>query len=181
MDNLEKFDLFEYHYRSKHEVLISYKGPFDKEVLTVIGSYIKIILGKNPMASKRIFKIFMELAQNVSYYSTERNILEKHAKSGIGTLAIIEQNDNYTFHTGNEITNNSIIEVIEKCEIINALDKNGLREYKRKQLRLPDGVFGGANIGLIQVALTSMHPIEFKAVPIDDKISFLGLTVRINK
>ena len=75
MEDAETFDLFDYHYKSNHEILLSYKGPFRKDVISIIAEYIKVIIGKKPNLGKKVLKIFLELAQNVSYYSDEVNIL----------------------------------------------------------------------------------------------------------
>ncbi len=176
----DDFDLFDYHYRAKDDILLSYKGPFSQNVLNILGTYIKVILSKNPKQSQKIYRILFELAQNVAYYSAQRNTLDAES-DGIGSLVILEKSDAYFFVTGNSVSKTDLGNILDKCEKINSLDSKGLRAYKRKQLELPDGVKGGANIGLIQVAITAANPLNFATVPIDDKTDFFSVAVKVDK
>ncbi|RLD77713.1 MAG: hypothetical protein DRJ10_11465, partial [Bacteroidetes bacterium] len=79
------------------------------------------------------------------------------------------------------VQNDDIVSIIEKSEIINSLDREELREYKRQQRKLPPGKRGGAHIGLIQVALTSANPLDIEVNPVDDDHSFFSIAVKIDK
>jgi hypothetical protein len=174
-----KFDLFKYHSLFNQNVQISYKGPFESKVLSVLGNYIRFTIGKNPKASKKIFNIFIELAQNIAHYSAEKNLFG--VEEGVGSLVIAEYSDYYAFSTGNIVKNEDVIVIIEKIELINSLDREQLREYKRVQRNLPQREKGNANIGLIQVALTSANPLDIEVTLIDDKYSFFAITVKVDK
>lgn len=176
----EKFSLYNYHNTFDKDILISFKGPFDKHILAIIGNYIEVMLGKNPKAGKKIFKIFIELAQNIAFYSAEGRE-NMSADAGIGTLVIGEFDDHYSFIAGNVVRAEDVVEIIEKSEIINSLDRNSLREYKREQRKLPQGEKGSAHIGLIQVALTAASPLDIEVTPIDEKYSFFTISVNIEK
>ena len=180
MESQNQFDLYDYHNIFEGNVLLSYKGPWNDHVVFSMGNYIKVIVKDNASVSKKIFKIFMELAQNVSFYSAEYNKLDEKKKIGIGSLVILEENNNYNFYSGNVVNNVDIIPIIDKCDVINALDREQLRQFKRKQRQLPRSEFGGANIGLIQIALTADNPIDIKLTPITEDKSFfsIGVTVK---
>jgi len=96
-------------------------------------------------------------------------------------LLIMEFPDSYSFITGNAVLNDNIIPLIEKCEFINSLDRESLREYKREQRRHPQGNLGNAHIGLIQVALTAANPLDIEVSPLDDEKSYFSIAVKINK
>ena len=176
---MKEFNLYEYDKLFSKEIQISYKGPFDKHILTILGNYIKTIIGKDKQLSIKLFKIFIELAQNISYYSSKRS--KTIDDSGIGILAIREVDDKFYLHSGNQVKAEDVFPILDKCEIINSLDRDGLREYKRQQRNLPRGEKGGAHIGLIQVALTSANPLDIKVTPIDDDYSFFAVTVVVDK
>lgn len=180
MDDKRKFNLYEYHSMFDEHVLISYKGPFASGILALIGDYIKTIIKKNPKIGKKVFAIFMELAQNIAYYSAERSVLETK-DNGIGTLVITEADEHYEFSTGNIVFNKDIIPVIDKCEVINSLDRESLRKYKREQRMLPSDQHDNAHIGLIQVALTSANPLDIEVTPIDNNRAFFAVKVKIDK
>ena len=175
----KRFDLFKYHSMFNQNVQISYKGPFDKSLLAVFGNYIQVIIGRNPQASKKIFNIFIELAQNIAYYSAEKNHFG--SKDGVGSLVISEYKEYYAFATGNIVKNEDVIPIIEKIELINSLDREQLRKYKREQRNLPQGSRGNAHIGLIQVALTSANPLDLEVTLLDNDYSFFAITVKVDK
>lgn len=180
--NHNKFNLFEYHNMLYQDIQLSYKGPFDKHILAAIGNYIKVIVRQSPKATKKVFSIFIELAQNISYYSAEMDKLANNDKeTGVGTVVIGEVDSHYNFVVGNIVRNEDIIPVIDRCEVINSLNREELRRYKREQRNLPQGVHGGAHIGLIQVALTSGNPLGVDVTPISDDYSFFSLNVKIDK
>ncbi len=176
-----RFNLVEYYFRSKHNVIVSYKGPFDKNALNLIGNYIRGILSMNLQASKKVFKVFIELAQNISQYSAEKNIIGDYIGAGVGSLVIVQFEEYLQLVTGNLIKNEDIAPVIEKCELINTLDKEGLRKLKREHLMQHDSNKDGANIGLIQLAITSANPLDIEISSIDKEFSFFTIRVKINK
>jgi hypothetical protein len=161
--------------------IISYNGPFDAQVLSVIAENIEYSLSNNPRVSKKIFKIFIELAQNISYYSAEKHKNEAGSDFGVGILILREYENYYSFSTGNIIERSQVLPVLQKCETINMLDRDKLREYKRKLRNMPSGVPGGGNIGLVQVALTADHPLEYSVINLDNEKSFYIVNVKVNK
>lgn len=178
------FSLYEYHNLLHQNILVSYKGPIDERIMTVIGDNIEIVTNDSTdKARSKIFKIFMELAQNVWLYSAESCTSLSGRRLGMGTLVIGEFGDSYTFVTGNVVRNTDIEPVIEKCEIINSLDRDSLREYRREQRRLAkDGKNkNSGNIGLIQVALTAESPLDIELTPVSDEESFFSIAVKIKK
>ncbi len=172
------------NYRSFAKNLnISYKGPIDGKILQAIGVYIEELLSEHPIAARKMFKVFVELAQNISYYSADRTIFNKKAQKdiGVGSLSVEESENAYHFVTGNLVKNEDINSIADKIELINSLDREELREYKRKQRKLPFGKKGGANIGLIQISLTSQNPLDIEINPVDEEHSFFSLGVKIDK
>jgi len=179
MESLDtkQINLFDYHHIFQNEVLLSYKGPFDSIVLSVLAKYIELLVEKDANASRKMFKIFIELAQNISSYSSE---VRPSDGAKIGQLAIGETPDHYSLVTGNLISNSDVVPVIEKCEIINSLDRDALRKYKVEQRNLATSM-EHSHIGLIQVALTASQPIDLEVVHIDDEFSFFTVSVKVNK
>ncbi len=182
MKYTKSLNLVDYYKNTAKDLHISYKGPIDTSILQVMGRYLEELLSKHPIAGKKLFKVFIELAQNISYYSAEKSVFNNGAKEiGIGTVLVKEFIDYYVFVTGNLVNNEDIDSIIEKSEHINSLNRDELREYKRQQRRLPQGEKGGANIGLIQVALTSSNPLDIELSPVDKNHSFFSIAVKIDK
>jgi hypothetical protein len=159
-------------------IRISYTGPFDAQVLSVMAKNIEFSLSNNPSVNKKMFKIFLELAQNISFYSIEK---DQSDKQGIGTLTIKEYEEYFLFATGNIINHKDAEIVIERCEKINSLDRNSLREFKRKARNRAHSATGGGNIGLIQVALTSRNKLQYKTIPLEKGESYYIVAAKIDK
>lgn len=174
-------DLFYLYKNLGDNINISYKGPFNSHILSFVGEYIKLIINNNPKASKKLFKIFIELAQNIAYYSAEVDELFEGKEDGVGVVAIGEFEEYYTLHAGNLIHKQHAQVLEDKCNYINSLDKDSLREYKRTQRNLPQNAKDGANIGLIHSALTSDNPLIYKLSPVNEEHSFFALTITVMK
>ena len=168
-------------HRTTDNIAISYTGIFDTEILSVLAKEIEGTLSPDDKINKKVFKIFIELAQNISMYSLEREPNSEGTDMGVGTMIIRDFNDYYEFSAGNRTTKDSIIPVMEKCDNINSMTRDKLREYRRLQRNMPAGIKGGGNIGLIQVALTASNPIEYALVKCEDGEYFYIVSVKINK
>jgi len=178
MDRSEAISLWDY-YMLHEKTQISYQGPFDRNILQSIGNLLRTN-GTSKATQKKTFSIFIELAQNVASYSAE-SINVGGEDLGIGTLLIADFQDHYKVLTGNLIRNESLDKIVDKAETINKLDRDELRRFKRERRRLPRSSKGGANIGLIQVALLSSNPLDVEVISVDDDTSFFALTAKIDK
>jgi len=69
----------------------------------------------------------------------------------------------------------------EKIDKINSLTHEQLREYKRLMRKKQDTDLGRGNIGLIQTALVSGNPIEYKLIEIDEQHYFTIVSSKIDK
>lgn len=175
-----EFSLFDYYSLTKRDdVLISYKGPVSDLILAEISRDIRDKFSESPKASKKLFAIFVELAQNILYYSSEK-VQFGNKNDSIGTILITRSKKYLTFSCGNLVENKYIEDLVEGCKKINSLNRDELREYKRETRSAPQKERSkGAGIGLIQVALTSGNPLGVEARHVDDKYSFFSLSVKI--
>ena len=72
----KEFNFFEYHTQINQEnIILSYKGPITAMLIAELSRDIRKEIRSNKKASKKVFSVFMELAQNVLYYSSEINSL----------------------------------------------------------------------------------------------------------
>jgi hypothetical protein len=178
----QEFSLFDYYtLTNKKNVLISYKGPVTDVIMAEISRDIRTKFSENPKISRKIFAIFIELAQNILYYSAEKIRFGDYNDS-VGTILITETSDHYTFSCGNLVEDEYISELVESCKTINSMNREALREYKREQRSAPKKDRSkGAGIGLIQVALTADTPLKVEYAKIDNILTFFALSVRISK
>ncbi|MDX2302216.1 MAG: SiaB family protein kinase [Microscillaceae bacterium] len=178
-----EFNFFEYHTQISHEnILLSYKGPLSDVLLSEFSRDIRRKLdNEDPKIGKKVFSVFMELAQNVLYYSKEENLFGDN-KDKVGTLVIVQNDTHYRLITGNLVFKKDVPYLQEKCEVINSLDRDALREYKRNLRNEPSGEESkGAGIGLVQAALTSSHPLEIQIQELSGSYAFFILFVNVKK
>jgi hypothetical protein len=166
------------------KVLICYKGPFLDRVLNLIGEKINTLFNENPRLNKKVFSIFIELAQNIAYYSEKRYEDENGIGKtfGEGSFVISESDDFYTLTSSNLIKKSWEKEVVEKCDMINKLDTDGLRKLKRELRNRPrhEGQLGG-NIGLVDIALKAGTSLNVDISSEDEQFSFFTLAIDVPK
>ncbi len=179
----KEFNFFEYHSQiTQDNIILSYKGPLTDVLLAEFSRDIRLKLQQeSPKIGKKVFAIFMELAQNVLYYSKEVNHFGNQDK--VGTLVIVQTEDSFKLITGNLVYKDAVTRLVEKYNTINALDREALREYKRKLRNDPQGEESkGAGIGLVQVALTAGGPLEVKIKELPGgEFAFYALFVSVPK
>ena len=163
------------------KTVISYEGPFFIHILTVFSKYVKILTRDFPDASKKIYKIFFELAQNITYYSAEVNEINKDNRTGVGSFLLEEDEKFYIFSTENKVLREHGVILKNRCEYINSLDSKNLRELKREQRILSQGEKLGAHIGLMQAALMSNYALSVTIRKVDKEYSMYELKVTIDK
>lgn len=182
---MDQFVLMDYQPSNKEDVLVYYKGAFTASVLSQISINIRRRISRSKRVAKRVFSIFIELAQNVALYSTEINQLggsDEEYTAGVGVFLIEDKQDYYLLTVGNLVSNQEGQRVAGKIDDINQLDENALRSLKVKQRAKPryDGRHG-ANIGLIHVALQAAKPFKYTLREVNEYSSFLLLHVKIDK
>ncbi|MFP4448356.1 MAG: SiaB family protein kinase [Bacteroidales bacterium] len=167
--------------KSTTENLLSYEGPFFIDLLTIFGNYIKLYLKNNLIAQKKLFKIYVELAQNVAFYSEESYLLKnENKKIGIGEMNLKETDTDFRFTTRNLVKSKDAKILSQRCEIINDSDFNKLKELKRNLRMSSPGEKYGARIGLIQAKLISKNNIEYSLIEKNKDYSIFKITAKIN-
>lgn len=163
------------------EKVMSFHGPLTINLLSFVGNYLKSVINTDQVLSSRLYKIFIELTQNVSYYSAEAKEVERGIKSGVGWFLLNEYDEYFIFTTGNLIKKEDGYKLTRNCTEINSLNEEHLRKLKRKtrgEAKIRDI---GAHIGLIQTGLLSGNALDFKISEINTKHSYFTISVRLNK
>lgn len=167
----------------QQRIILYYKGPFDDTILAKISTYIKNHFADQPKSGHKLFAVFIELAQNIAFYSSEKDYFEgAHEQKGIGTILIRDTPDKVTFTAGNLVKTKIVEEIAAKCDEINSLTYEELRALKKEVRKRPrkEGHKGGS-IGLIQVALKSESSLKIEHKPIDEKHSFFMISTDVEK
>ncbi len=142
-----------------HELMMSrgtffcYSGPLSEEVLTSLSGAVKEQLSDSedlPVV-KKVFGIFVEQAQNIIRYSTDR--LEQ---SGVGSVAISKTKMGFLIEAVNSIDSKNTETLEEILRPLTEMDQDELKSAYKDRLRSgpPDGS-RGAGLGFIEMARRS--------------------------
>ena len=177
-----RFNFFDYHNAFNDTgIIVSYKGPVTARILSEISREIRSVFSHDKVIKRKIVSIFIELAQNVSFYSIEFNRFGTNTDR-VGTIVLLEEDDKYILTTGNLVPSEDVDELKKQCEIVNSLNHEELRSYKREQRDLPPNEKSkGAGIGIIQAALLSNNRLEVETREVNEEVSFFAISVSVEK
>ncbi|MEA2042476.1 MAG: SiaB family protein kinase [Bacteroidota bacterium] len=183
----EKFDkqnsldfVYDFYLRmKKNKVHLAYEGEITHQITKAFTS-----LTENNMSlendtnsvQKKVFHVMVECLQNISKHSENRhNIIS--SKDGRGIFLVSKNEDEYNITTGNSINNDKVDGLKKMLENINSLDKDGLKQLYKQQMR--EGRLspkGGAGLGFIDIARKTGEKLIYSFLEIDDSNSFFVLT-----
>ncbi|MBN2893974.1 MAG: SiaB family protein kinase [Bacteroidales bacterium] len=164
----------------EEKIIYEYDGFFDQDHVKDFAFKLSKLTKDFDVTQRRLFYVFVELAQNVGFYSDQK-ATNGIKEVGKGHLIIYEKENHIGFIIGNVINTGALNVLHRKCRIINSMDRDSLREFKRHQRNLIPGTNGGAHIGLIMVALTTREKLNFRIREINDDFSFFTLNVKLLK
>jgi hypothetical protein len=164
-----------------NQVKLAIRGIMSQDVLSIAGHTIRNAI-KEPMLSKRVFGVVIELAQNIHHYSDEKEFCEDRKRPvGCGIIAVSNYDGYYFISSGNKISREKAEAIAEKCNKVNSLSEDELKQHykelRRKQRH--DHVMGG-NVGFVDLARKSENKLKLDFFDTDeaDMVFFvLGVTV----
>ncbi|MBU0764219.1 MAG: SiaB family protein kinase [Bacteroidetes bacterium] len=180
---------FTYNYFKKlteHDVIFSFSGMISQDILVDLGSALTNSLSLfkvSEKTSKKIFAVYIELAQNIVKYSALRkNTAVSGNRHGYGSVLIGRNEKAYTLQSGNLVENGKVAVITEKCNYIRSLSRTELHNYYKNQRRLPREKFKkSAGLGFIDIALNTTGGLNIRFIPVDSNHSFFIFTVTILK
>ncbi len=182
MKTLSSVPLKDYYVPTENNLILFYKGAFTEKTIAELNLGIKKLLGGETYLNKRVYSIFIELAQNISYYSAEKNLLHgQNESAGVGTITIKESPTHFVIFAANLVKIVDAFKIASKCKTINSLSRDDLRGYKRRLRNQPSPSGSNGNIGLIQVALLANSTLHYEINTVDNEYSFFSIEVYIAK
>ena len=130
---------------------------------------------------KKVFHVMVECLQNISKHADDFGS-DNYLFAGRGIFLVSKGDDDYCITTGNVIENDKKDELCEMLNHINSLDKEGLKQLHKEQMRegrLSDK--GGAGLGFIDIVRKTGKKIEFHFLELDEETSFFLLTSTISR
>lgn len=161
--------------------LIWYHGPINIDLVSFMSKYLKQIIQTHGIVLGRIYKVFIELIQNVSYYSARQQSESRSFGSGIGWFKVDEFDKYFVISTGNLILKEHEMVLKKNASEINLMDEESLRNLKRKTRSQASIRDIGAHIGLIQTGLITGNDLKLSIEPYDDQHLFCTISAQVNK
>jgi len=162
--------------------LLFYEGPFFIDLLTIFGNYLKLYTNRHPVSQKKLFKIYVELVQNVANYAEETFHLQNEDREiGIGEFYLSDRETHYRFTTKNIVKAKDAKILSQRCEIINDSDYDQLKELKRELRKTSPGAKYGARIGLVHAKLISENNLEYMTIQKNRDMSIFKITAKVDK
>ncbi len=190
MENVDYMKLvYEFHNEMlANKFTLVYEGEITHQITKAFTS-----LAENKMDSysedasmkKKVFHVMVECLQNLSKHAEETVAEDGTNFAGNGIFIVGRLDDEgqgYQIMTGNAVEKTKVIELKALLEKINQLDKDGLKELFKKQMR--EGSLsekGGAGLGLIDIARKTGEKLEYNFVDIDENNSFFLLRTKISR
>ena len=160
--------------------LLMFKGAFTVNLISILGNHLRLLINYDSKTFQKVFKIFIELTQNVYYYSVETTDLGDGIHGGSGWVSVQESADSFRITTGNKIHSEDAPKLVQYCNEINSLNDEEHRKLKRdtrSQAMVRDT---GAHIGLIQTSIVSANKLAFSITENDNHGEFV-LSATIQK
>jgi hypothetical protein len=185
--NVKGFLEFVYDfYRSMkaHEITLVYEGEITHQITKAFTSLTESNMAKEEESNtvqKKVFHVMVECLQNISKHADTFGS-DDYLFAGRGIFMVSKGKEDYHVTTGNVIENRKIEELTDMLEEINSLDKEGLKQLYKKQMRegrLSDK--GGAGLGFIDIARKTGNKLEYHFLPIDETSSFFLLSSSISR
>jgi len=161
--------------------LMLYQGTLTVNLISILSNHIRLLLNHDFKALQKIFKIFIELCQNVSYYSADTFEVNTGVFCGSGWVSVQDLEESYHITTGNAIKPGDAETLTRYCQEINSLSEEELRKLKREIRSEALARETGAHIGLIQTSIISGNHLKYHIDNQDDANPVFIITAIINK
>jgi hypothetical protein len=168
----------------KNRINLAYEGEITHQITKAFTSLTEnnMALDDDPnTVQKKVFHVMVECLQNISKHAENRHSIVT-SKDGRGIFMVSKGDHEYNVTTGNIIRNDKIPELKKMLENINSLDKDGLKNLYKQQMR--EGRLsekGGAGLGFIDIVRKTGEKLIFSFLDIDDSNSFFVLTSTISR
>jgi hypothetical protein len=166
-----------------NEINLVYEGEVTQEITKTFTSLTEKSLAKSAESNqvqRKVFNVMVECLQNISKHADSMN--EEGEEERRGIVMVSKSADSYSIITGNIIKNEKIAVLQSNLEQVNALNKDGLSDLYKKQIkegRISDK--GGAGLGLIDIAKKTGSKLSYQFKSLSENLSFFILTSTIKR
>jgi hypothetical protein len=154
----------------EQNVVFYYTGYFSQAMVAAMGDALRLRLNRTDAANptrRKLFSIFMEMAQNVVHYSADPlTAPDGHdGEMRRGALWVGECNGHFYVVCANPIERTNAKRIQAKLEPLRSMTNDEIKALYKEKLRA-EGEHGskGAGLGFLTVARDASEPIEFDFV-----------------
>jgi len=165
------------------QISLIYEGEITHQIMKAFTAMTETSLEKHEESSsvsKRVFHVMVECLQNIGKHADAEDIKEPEIKRGI--FLICKSEDNYNVITGNFIDHSKLDGLRSMLENINTLDKEGLKELYKTQIKggsISDK--GGAGLGFIDIARKTGEKLQYDFIQVTENTSFFILKSTVSR
>ena len=177
--------VFEFYRKMKiNQINLIYEGEVTHQITKAFTALTEENMTKEAEPNglqMKVFHIIVESLQNISKHA-ENLKGSKNDLRGVGTFLIAKSETDYFIIAGNMVDIDKKPEMIELLETINRLDKEGLKQLHKDQMKMGKmSEKGGAGLGFIDIARKSGNKLEYTFREINDHASFFILTTKVSR
>jgi hypothetical protein len=169
LESLSSFHRFQ-ELAHAENVVFYYTGYFTQTMVTAMGEALRqriSYVDASNVTRRRLFSVFVELAQNVVHYSAEAlsdTTMTDH-EIRRGALWIGEKNGRFYVVCANPVLRDSVERIRQKLEPLRVMSVDEIKnQYKEKLRTENEATSKGAGLGFLTVARDASAPIEFDFV-----------------
>ena len=163
------------------KLILVYQGDFTQETTKSILAMAERNIdssGEESSIKRKVFNVMVESLQNIVKHSDE--LVDGQMRSHAAIFLIGREDTRYTIMSGNPIRKSNIAGLKEKLDLINGLDKDGLKElYKDIIKNTTISEKGGAGLGFVDMARKSGEKLEFMFPDMNQDYSFFCMKVNV--
>ncbi|MBA7566373.1 hypothetical protein ES708_08064 [subsurface metagenome] len=164
-----------------NHINLLYRGQFSEhkafDMLDVIEN-VRFHEDQTPLVKKRIFRIVIEMLENISLHGADLKCLEGQK---IGIFLIGREGKTNRLITGNLIMNDSTKTLAKQLEYINSINKKKLNDFFIRKLDDEDMSDVKTDLGFVDMRRKSGNVLSYQIVPVNSDCSFFSLEVNIEE
>lgn len=165
------------------KTILMFKGLLTQDILVVLAEMLANNMSNDPIhkTTKKMFFIFVELAQNIHRYSAEK-VMTDNKEVGSGIVLVNEYKDYYTLISGNLVSNEVFEKLKQNVDYLNSCDEETLKQIRKEKLKTKSKEGEkGAGVGLIDIVRKASKPIVLNSKLINDEQCFISFYILLEK
>lgn len=143
--------------------ILAFSGVISQDAIVGLGDVLRseLHLAHSLSIVNKIFAIYIEMAQNILHYSNEQ--VDCNGKYfGKGTILVFNTSEGYELVSVNLISEKQHRYLEKKCNLINSLNKDDIKEfYLKRRRKIAETESKGAGLGFIDIVRRSGNPVVF--------------------